>query len=49
MIKEIVSQELRLNNIKNKRDYFETVRNNFVQETDESNLESELERIKEHL
>ena len=43
------TQELQLNNIKNKRrnnrEYFETVRNNFVQEEDESNLEeSELER-----
>ena len=42
------TQELQLNNIKNnrnKREYFETVRNNFVQEEDESNLEeSGLER-----
>ena len=46
---ELNTQELQLNNIKNKRrnkrEYFETVRNNFVQEEDESNLEeSELER-----
>ena len=43
------TQELQLNNIKtkrrNNREYFETVRNNLVQEEDESNLEeSELER-----